>query len=45
MFQLVATAEPLVEVNARVEREARFDSDLWVVAVEDREGRAFLDTV
>ena len=45
MFQLVATAEPLAEVNARVEREARFDSDLWVVAVEDREGRAFLDTV
>ena len=45
MFQLVAAGEPLAEVNARVEREARFDSDLWVVAVEERDGRAFLDTV
>ncbi len=45
LFQLVAAAEPLAEVNARVAREARFDSDLWVIAVEDRDGRAFLDTI
>jgi hypothetical protein len=43
LFQLVAAAEPLADVNARIEREARFDPDLWVVAVEDRDGRAFLD--
>lgn len=24
-------------------REARFDSDLWVIEVEDRQGRPFLD--
>ncbi len=45
MFQIVATDEPLADVNARIEREIRFDPDLWVVAVEDRDGRAFLDTV
>ena len=25
-----------------LEREAEFDNDLWVVEVEDREGRHFL---
>ncbi len=44
-FQRVAEGEPLAEVDARIEREARFDPDLWVVAIEDRDGRAFLDTV
>ena len=45
MFQRVAEGEPLAAVNERVAREVRFDPDLWVVAVEDRDGRAFLDTV
>ncbi len=45
LFQLVAEERPLEEVDARIEREARFDPDLWVVAIEDRDGRAFLDTV
>ena len=31
------------DVAARLEREARFDPDLWVVDVEDRAGRNFLD--
>jgi hypothetical protein len=30
-----------LEVAERIEREARFDSDLWLVTVEDREGRHF----
>jgi hypothetical protein len=30
------------EADAIIEREAEFDSDLWVVAVEDREGRHLL---
>lgn len=31
------------EADRLVAREASFDSDLWVVEVEDREGRLFLD--
>lgn len=27
----------------RIRRETKFDSDLWVVDVEDRQGRNFLD--
>ena len=28
---------------AYLERQIRFDPDLWIVEVEDREGRAFVD--
>ncbi len=30
-------------IAARLGRELRFDSDLWIVVVEDRQGRSFLD--
>jgi hypothetical protein len=30
-------------VEARLGRELGFDSDLWIVEVEDRAGRHFLD--
>lgn len=30
------------DVDRYLAREAEFDSDLWVVEVDDREGRAFL---
>lgn len=30
------------DVDARLARESRFDSDLWVIEVEDRQGRHFL---
>ncbi len=44
IFQLLATGgQPAI--SDRIEREARFDPDLWVIAVEDRDGRVFLDTV
>lgn len=29
--------------NARLARESSFDPDLWIVEIEDRAGRAFLD--
>ena len=29
-------------VNAYLERQAEFDPDLWVIAVEDKQGRHFL---
>jgi hypothetical protein len=34
---------PDVEAERYVERQIKFDPDLWVVEVEDREGRHFLD--
>ena len=34
---------PEPEVDAYLGREARFDSDLWVIEVEDRSGRNFLE--
>lgn len=30
-------------IEARLAKELRFDSDLWIVVVEDRQGRPFLD--
>ena len=31
------------EIEARLTREIRFDPDVWIVEVEDRAGRNFLD--
>ncbi len=31
------------EVDAHLERQVKFDPDLWVIEVEDREGRHLLD--
>lgn len=31
------------DIEARIAREMKFDPDIWVVEVEDREGRHFLD--
>jgi hypothetical protein len=33
----------IAKADAFLEREARFDSDLWLIEVEDRKGRHFLD--
>ncbi len=41
-FEKVLSNAANVDVVERLEREARFDSDLWVVTVEDRDGRHFL---
>jgi hypothetical protein len=43
LFQCVLKRADTAAITARLERERRFDSDLWVVAIEDREGRSFLD--
>jgi hypothetical protein len=34
---------PESDARAFIEREAKFDSDLWLIEVEDRGGRHFLD--
>lgn len=31
------------DIEARLAREIKFDSDVWIVEVEDRAGRNFLD--
>jgi hypothetical protein len=33
------------KVDARLQQEIRFDPDLWIIEVEDRAGRSFLDLV
>lgn len=33
-----------LRVDDSIAKESRFDSDLWVVEIEDRDGRPFLDT-
>jgi len=33
------------EAESRIAREIEFDSDLWLVEVEDRQGRHFLDLI
>jgi hypothetical protein len=36
-------ALPAPDVETRLRSEIRFDSDVWIVEVEDRAGRPFLD--
>ena len=40
---LKAEPSPEAEVDAFLQRQIEFDPDLWIVAVEDRSGRHFLD--
>lgn len=35
--------EPEASAEAKIKRELEFDSDIWVIEVEDRAGRSFLD--
>jgi hypothetical protein len=45
LFSPVMPAQPAPEaqVEERLVRELRFDPDLWIVEIEDRAGRNFLD--
>lgn len=40
---LATERAPEAEVDAYVARQIEFDADIWIVAVEDRQGRHFLD--
>jgi hypothetical protein len=44
LFRALAEG-PAEEAEARLSREARFDPDIWIVEIEDRAGRAFVDTL
>jgi len=45
LFQRVHEGLDADAIRTAIEREVRFDPDVWVVAVEDRSGRSFLDLV
>ena len=45
LFQHLLHRASAEEIRARLDRETRFDPDVWIVAVEDRGGRSFLDLV
>lgn len=40
---LSAAPVPEAQVEERLAKEIRFDPDVWIVEIEDREGRHFLD--
>jgi hypothetical protein len=44
---MLRRAEPAsdADVEAALARQIRFDPDIWIVEVEDRAGRHFLDRV
>lgn len=43
LFERVMAEAPEFEVDERLRRERNFDSDLWIVEIEDRAGRCFVD--
>ncbi|RXF72900.1 DUF1491 family protein [Hansschlegelia zhihuaiae] len=44
-FERLLEAVDGLVVEERLAKETRFDTDLWIVVVEDREGRAHLDEI
>ena len=42
---LVGQPVPEAKVEERITREIRFDSDVWVIEIEDRAGRHYLERV
>ncbi len=45
LFALLSSGQSDQEIRSRMESEIRFDPDLWLVDIEDREKRSFLDVV
>jgi hypothetical protein len=44
-FTRCMPVRPEADVETYLAREIRFDPDVWIVEVEDRAGRHFLDTI
>ena len=42
-FECLIDAEEEALITQKIERERSFDSDIWVVEIEDRKARSFLD--
>jgi hypothetical protein len=45
MFDLALAERPEADIEAYLTRQIRYDPDLWIVEVEDRAGRSFLDHI
>lgn len=45
LFQRLMQRSERAAIEERLATELRFDPDIWVIEVEDRDGRAFLDVV
>jgi hypothetical protein len=45
LFTPIGRAMPEEAARARLEQEQRFDPDLWLVEIEDRQGRAFIEVI
>ena len=45
LFMRIEAGVERPRATARIDSELRFDSDLWLVEIEDRQGRPFLDVV
>lgn len=45
LFSLLARDVSEEATRKRIEQEINFDPDLWLVDIEDRDGRAFVDTM
>jgi len=43
LFTIIENVTDAAAVKDRLARELKFDPDLWVIEVEDRQGRHFLD--
>lgn len=44
-FERLLDTENPVQIEERMIKEIRFDSDLWFVEIEDRSGRSFVDEI
>jgi len=42
LFEVLVEPGPEAPVRERLESERNFDPDLWIVEIEDREGRSFV---
>ncbi|WP_334175010.1 DUF1491 family protein [Pseudoxanthobacter sp.] len=45
LFEKVMDGAAEADVEARLRRETDFDPDLWIVEIEDRQGRGFVETI